>query len=109
LLWLDTQGSELNIFKGATNFLKDISLIYSEVYFTPAYKDQPSYKDIKKYLNANGFFVVGFSDSWGNFSDAIFVNKKFKPAIPQFFVEINHFFIKSTLFKINRLLSLLKK
>ncbi len=108
ILWLDTQGSELNIFKGAADKLKDVSLIYTEVYFRTSYENQPTYKEIKKYLNSKNFKVAGFSKSWVHFSDAVFVNKKYNPITPQFIVEIKFLIIDAYVHKFKKLFRLIK-
>lgn len=77
MLWMDIQGSELNALRGAGKRLSDIKLIHTEVEFFEMYKQQPLYKDIKKFLTENGFQFLCFS-SFGKYAaDAIFVNKKF--------------------------------
>ena len=91
LLWMDAQGSELNILK-ATN-LKELKVIHTEIFFTHLYKNVPMYRDIKKYLNANGFYLYKFSSLGNTFADAIFINKEtYKTPIPQWLIEA-HFFI----------------
>lgn len=87
LLWIDAQGSELAILKGTE--LNNVSMIHSEVYFTAAYKNQPTYKEIRNYLNKNGFVLSRFSSMGRNFADAIFVSREYsKPGIPQFLKEL---------------------
>jgi len=50
-------------------------LIHTEVEFFEIYKDAPLYGEVKRYLNQNGFLLVGFTQ-FGAFSgDAVFVNK----------------------------------
>ena len=73
LLWLDAQGAELSILKGCGDKITDISIIHTEIYFKPAYHNQPTYRDIKKYLHKKGFHLLMFTSYPGNFSDAIFV------------------------------------
>ena len=48
--WLDAQGHELAILQGATNILKTVTVLYTEVNFIHAYKDQPLYDEIKSWL-----------------------------------------------------------
>ncbi len=57
ILKLDVQGGELLVLKGASAMLKArrISLIYSEVEYSPLYEGQPLYEDIRKFLEGFGY------------------------------------------------------
>lgn len=59
LLWLDVQGSELEIIKSIdeTN-LNKIRFIHLEVSKVKLYMDQPDEKDIVSYLQSKGFQIV---------------------------------------------------
>jgi FkbM family methyltransferase len=83
LLKMDVQGGELAALKGATRLLKEnrIGIIYTEIWFMGAYKDQPYYEDIALFVREYGFRVLGLYDIhidinkngqnlWG---DAIFI------------------------------------
>jgi FkbM family methyltransferase len=52
---LDTQGSELDILRGAGKLLNHISLIEIEVEFTEIYAGQPLFADVDAFMRANGF------------------------------------------------------
>lgn len=52
---LDTQGSELDILRGAGKLLNQISLIEVEVEFTEIYAGQPLFADVDAFMRANGF------------------------------------------------------
>lgn len=52
---IDVQGSELRVFKNATDILKDIVLIHTEAMFVPIYKDQPLFADQDSFLRSHGF------------------------------------------------------
>jgi len=53
---LDTEGSELDILKGATRFLKETILGLSiEVEFSQWHKDQPVFSDVDSFLRSFGF------------------------------------------------------
>lgn len=76
MLWLDAQGHELEILKGATHLLPHVSVIYTEVHFIQAYKGQPLYKQLKAWLETNQFTQVAqdFEDeSRWFFGNALFV------------------------------------
>ena len=48
LMWLDMQGHELDALKHATSILPQVRIIFTEVEFVKAYKNQPLYTDVKK-------------------------------------------------------------
>lgn len=47
-IWLDTQGSELMVLKGAVNILKTVKVVWAEVEFIEAYKKQALFYGNKK-------------------------------------------------------------
>jgi len=59
-LKLDTQGTELEILKGAREYLSDarIAVIKTEVSFLPVYRDQCTFSDIDRLLKEYGFMYV---------------------------------------------------
>jgi FkbM family methyltransferase len=64
LLDLDTQGSELEILRGAQSFLaSSIVAIKCEVEFSPLYLDQPLFGDVDAYLRSFGFMLFDVSRS----------------------------------------------
>lgn len=86
ILKMDVQGNELNILKGGEELLKNgaIGLIYTEIWFTRAYENQPFYEDIALYLRGFGYLPFGLynlhrdlrlhgKNLWG---DAIFVKNQ---------------------------------
>lgn len=82
LLKMDIQGGELAALHGAAAMLKRqaISVIYSEAFFLPFYKDQPLFGEISAYLSSHGYRLHGiynptFSGQTGRlqWSDCIFV------------------------------------
>jgi FkbM family methyltransferase len=105
LLWMDAQGSELNVLKGASSFLKDISIINTEVYFVAVYKDQPLYRNIKKLLNENGFKLLSFTGRCKTFGDAVFINSKvYQRKTPQWFSELFYYMSEKITGKIRGLM-----
>jgi FkbM family methyltransferase len=54
---LDTQGSELDILKAATQILKTVSLIDIEVEFNELYEEQPLFGDVDCFLRSQGFVL----------------------------------------------------
>jgi FkbM family methyltransferase len=59
-LKLDTQGTELEILKGAREYLSDarIAVIKTEVSFLPVYRDQCTFSEIDRFLREQGFMFV---------------------------------------------------
>jgi FkbM family methyltransferase len=60
IIKLDTQGSELDILRGATKSLDTTCFIDIEVEFNPIYKDQPLFSDVDAFLRAHGFILWRF-------------------------------------------------
>ncbi len=93
-MWLDMQGHELAMLKSAINILSTVKIIYAEVEFVEAYKDQPLYWEVKDWLNAQGFEVIAldFEESHAAlgdkipkgslyFGNAVFINKNYKKTL----------------------------
>jgi FkbM family methyltransferase len=57
VLKLDTQGSELDILKGARRMLATIRTIEVEVEFNPIYRNQPLFGDVDRFLRRRGFVL----------------------------------------------------
>lgn len=59
-LKLDTQGTELEILKGAENSLKEkkIGVIKTEFAFISLYQNQPTFTQIDQYLNNQGYKLI---------------------------------------------------
>lgn len=54
---LDTQGSELDILRGAKRTLDGVSVVQTEVEFNPMYAGQPLFGDVDRYLRQRGFVL----------------------------------------------------
>ena len=72
---IDTQGSELDIFNGGKNSLKNVVKIICEVEFVPIYEDQPLFGDVNKFLNDNGFMFNKFLGLSGRALKPLILNK----------------------------------
>lgn len=59
-LKLDTQGTELNILKGAQRFLKEhgIFVVKTEVSFVPVYKEQCLFADVDLFLRSYNMILI---------------------------------------------------
>lgn len=77
-LTIDTQGTELNVLKGAGDLLKNTKVIQCEVEFVELYINQPMYGDILNYVSKFGFKLDRFlrKVNWNSkepvFGDVIF-------------------------------------
>ncbi len=59
---LDTQGSELDVLRGAQQTLRHCALLDVEVEFNPIYQNQPLFCDVDRFLRDNGFVLWRLSD-----------------------------------------------
>jgi FkbM family methyltransferase len=57
-MWLDMQGSELNVLKAASTMLPTVQAILIEVNLTERFKGNPSYEEVKAWLEAHGFTLA---------------------------------------------------
>jgi FkbM family methyltransferase len=57
LVKLDTQGSELDILRGAKRTLEGVSVVQTEVEFNPMYTGQPLFGDVDRFLRDRGFVL----------------------------------------------------
>ena len=57
LLKIDTQGSEIDVLKGASKVIKDIKCLFIEVSLVSLYKNQKLWLDIIKYMEKLNFNV----------------------------------------------------
>lgn len=57
---IDVQGSELDVFKGATHALASAVAIQTEVAFIELYENQPLFADIDQHLRGNDFWFHTF-------------------------------------------------
>jgi hypothetical protein len=59
-LKLDTQGTELEILKGAREYLSDgkIAVVKTEVSFQPVYRGQCTFSEIDRFMKDHGFLFV---------------------------------------------------
>jgi FkbM family methyltransferase len=78
-MWLDLQGHELTMLKNSKAILPGVKLIYMEVEFVEAYKNQPLYWDIKSWLEEQGFEVIAldFEESHARLGNQIPFNEQY--------------------------------
>lgn len=76
VIWIDTQGSELEIFKSGLNILRKTKIIHTETQYKKMYKNQPLYPEVKEFFENNGFEIVFNRFPNGKWeTDLILVNK----------------------------------
>lgn len=73
MLYIDVQGAELFVLKGAGELLEDIKYIWTEVCPGNAYKDGARYQEIIGFLDLYQFQLVYFECPPGLMGDALFV------------------------------------
>lgn len=73
---MDVQGAELNVLKGAEDYLKNIKAIWMEVSNLELYKGQPVTSNIENFMKLRGFILVK-SVFEGDFGDQFYLNKKY--------------------------------
>jgi FkbM family methyltransferase len=59
VLKIDTQGTELDVLKGAGTLLENTLVVELEVEFIPQYVNQPLFADIDTFMRGNGFQLRG--------------------------------------------------
>lgn len=81
MIWMDVQGGELDVLKGASECLKNVRCIFTEVGLKPYYEGQSLKREIDALLLSDDQFIEVKDSFQYNGSDAeantIYVNKKF--------------------------------
>jgi FkbM family methyltransferase len=82
ILKSDTQGYDLEVFKGAQRMMREnrVSLVYSEINFDEMYKNLPPFDEIFRFLREQNFVLAAFykmefKRQIVGWTDALFVNK----------------------------------
>lgn len=73
LLAMDTQGYELEVLKGATETLKSVKVVYTEVSNVPLYEGSALVEDLDAFLQPFGFKRVRTDWVGGTWGDAVYV------------------------------------
>lgn len=75
---IDVQGYELEVFKGATETLKNIDYIYCEVNRGEMYEGNPMVEELDEFLNEYGFERVEtyWPETWYKWGDALYIKCK---------------------------------
>ena len=84
ILKSDTQGYELEVFKGAEKAMRNnqIGLVYFEFIFSDMYKKLPSFDEVFRYLIDRNFSLVStyefqYQNRLASWCDVLFVNKEY--------------------------------
>lgn len=78
-LWLDLQGSELDVLKASPEILKKVRAIFIEVDFVEVYEGQPLYEEVRVWIELQGFEMIAknfekpLCPEW--FGDCLFIRK----------------------------------
>jgi len=78
IIWIDTQGTELNVFEGGEDTLKNVKVIFTEVGIKPYYDGHSLKSDIDKFLLNRGFIEIKESFEFNGFdyeANTIYVNE----------------------------------
>jgi FkbM family methyltransferase len=62
ILWVDVEGAELQVFRGATRVLASVKLIHVEVSFRPMQVGKPLFWELSRYLRRQGFSFHSFME-----------------------------------------------
>jgi FkbM family methyltransferase len=73
LLYLDTQGAELSVLKGATRFLKQVNYVFTEVSRGGLYENDVNHRALTAYLDSQGFSLVFLYLNKHGWGDALYV------------------------------------
>jgi FkbM family methyltransferase len=84
ILKSDTQGYELEVFRGAEETMRanKIGLIYFEFIFSQMYRNLPRFDEVYRYLSDRGFLLVSIYDihhqnSLADWANVLFVNREY--------------------------------
>ena len=77
-IMVDVQGYELEVFKGATETLRSIDYIFSEVNFVDVYENCAKIDDLDEFLGEYGFKRVETVHVAGAWGDAFYTKKEHK-------------------------------
>jgi FkbM family methyltransferase len=62
LLWIDVEGAELQVLRGAAAVLPNVTLLHIEVSFRPMQIGKPLFWEISRYLSYRGFAFHSFME-----------------------------------------------
>jgi len=74
LLYLDTQGAELSVLKGADELLKQVLYVFAEVSHGGLYENDVGHNELTEYLEGRGFFLAFLYMNKTRWGDALYVH-----------------------------------
>jgi len=74
-LWMDTQGTELEILKNTGKVLDSVKAIHIEVSLTELYENSPLYDEVRQFLEEKGFSVFQETRMVGEQKNVVFLKK----------------------------------
>ncbi len=74
-IYIDVQGYELEVFKGAVNTLKNIDYIISEINNVELYKGCVLLNDLTSFLSQHGFILIEEDSRGATWGDALYIKK----------------------------------
>ncbi|MFM1855557.1 MAG: hypothetical protein RLZ83_866 [Pseudomonadota bacterium] len=75
LLYMDTQGSELQVLRGAVETLKDTSYVITEVTRNELYQGAPTLGELTQFLNGHDFALNNVNFNRYHHADALFIKR----------------------------------
>jgi hypothetical protein len=76
MLWLSTEGNELQILEGAQTLLDGVSLVFARSMLSMTRESMTTFDALKSFMEKNGFILLShFYSNWVN-GDALFVREK---------------------------------
>ena len=74
-MWLDMEGAELLVLQSSPKILGKTKVIYTETNFQGYRKNMAQFKDLKKFLEDNNFYLLAHWWLKNSQGDAIFIHK----------------------------------
>jgi hypothetical protein len=74
LLYLDTQGAELSVLRGATTLLRQICYVFTEVGRGGLYENDVNHRVLTEYLDSQGFSLAFLYINRHGWGDALYVH-----------------------------------
>lgn len=75
LLYIDTQGSELNVLKGANRFLEQVRYVFTEVSRGGLYENDVAHDQLTAHLASRGYSLVFLYLNRHGWGDALYVHE----------------------------------
>ena len=93
-VWMDLQGAELKALVGFGDYLDKVKIIHTEASNFEIYKNQPLFKEVKRYLNKNKFILLSGNKNAEYFDNYIFVNYRYIHKYLRYFIAKYFYKIK---------------